>query len=168
MSHFKPTQKFNLFGGWDFSTFFSFIWFKSTKMKLRPYFTMENVQKLMKKTQKYLFYSPLTEDNLTEWPGAYIFYCQPAWTWISSNLIWKNKLGQLIQFTMFHLLISPIIKKINMIRAYRIKWFVYEDETMYLVTNNKRWGNMCRINICSLNYMVWHKILEYFFYILAF
>ena len=35
-------------------------------MKLRPYFTMEKVQKLMKKTQKYLFYSPLTEDNLTE------------------------------------------------------------------------------------------------------
>ena len=39
--HFKPTQKFNLFWGWDFSTFFLLIWFKSTKMKFRPYFTME-------------------------------------------------------------------------------------------------------------------------------
>ena len=39
--HFKPTQKCNLFWGWDFSTFFLLIWFKSTKMKFRPYFTME-------------------------------------------------------------------------------------------------------------------------------
>ena len=94
------------------------------------------------------------EDIFQSWASIGRFdlvYCQPAWTWISSNLIWKNKLGQLIQFTMFHLLISPIIKKINMIRAYRIKRFVYEDETMYLVTNNKRCGNTCRINICSLN-----------------
>ena len=37
-------------------------------MKLRPYFTMELVQKLMKKTLKYLFYSPLTEKVLTECP----------------------------------------------------------------------------------------------------
>ena len=35
-------------------------------MKLRPYFTMELVQKLMKKTYKYLIYSPLTEIILTE------------------------------------------------------------------------------------------------------
>ena len=48
--HFEPTQKINLFCGWDFSIFFLFIWFKSTKMKLRPYFTMGKVQKLMKKT----------------------------------------------------------------------------------------------------------------------
>ena len=50
-----------------FQFFFSFIWFNSTKMKLRPYFTMEKFQKLMKKTQKYLIYGHLTEDNLTEW-----------------------------------------------------------------------------------------------------
>ena len=31
-------------------TFFLLIWLKGTKMKLRPYFTMERVQKLMKKT----------------------------------------------------------------------------------------------------------------------
>ena len=37
-------------------------------MKLRPYFTMELVQKLMKKTWKYLINSPLTEKALTEWP----------------------------------------------------------------------------------------------------
>ena len=48
--HFEPTLKFNLFWGWDFWTFSLSIWFKSTKMKLRPYFTMELVQKLMKKT----------------------------------------------------------------------------------------------------------------------
>ena len=36
--HFEPTQKFNLFWGWDFSTFFLFIWFKSTKMKFHMYF----------------------------------------------------------------------------------------------------------------------------------
>ena len=33
-----------------FSNFFLIIWFESTKMKLRPYFTMELVQKLMKKS----------------------------------------------------------------------------------------------------------------------
>ena len=37
-------------------------------MKFRPYYTMELVQKLMKKTSKYLIYSPLTEKVLTEWP----------------------------------------------------------------------------------------------------
>ena len=37
-------------------------------MKLRPYFTMELVKKLMKKTYKYLNYSPLTEKVLTECP----------------------------------------------------------------------------------------------------
>ena len=51
-----------------FFNFFLIIWFKSTKMKLRPYFTMELIQKLMKKTSKYLIYSPLTEIILTEWP----------------------------------------------------------------------------------------------------
>ena len=40
--------------------------FKSTKMKFRPYYTMELVQKLMEKTSKYLIYSPLTEKVLTE------------------------------------------------------------------------------------------------------
>ena len=35
-------------------------------MKLRPYYTMELVQKLMKKTSKYQIYSPLTEKVLTE------------------------------------------------------------------------------------------------------
>ena len=45
------SQPWNLtFWEWDFKTFFLIIWFKSTKMKLRPYFTMELVQKLMKKT----------------------------------------------------------------------------------------------------------------------
>ena len=48
--HFKPTLKFNFFCGWDFSTFLLIIWFKSTKMKLCPYFTTELVHKLMKKT----------------------------------------------------------------------------------------------------------------------
>ena len=48
--YFESTLKFNLFWDWGFSTFFLIIWFKSTKMKLRPYFTMELVQKLMKKT----------------------------------------------------------------------------------------------------------------------
>ena len=66
--HFEPTLIFNLFWGWAFSTFFLIIWFKSTKMKFRPYYTMELVQKLMKKTSKYLIYSPLTEKVLTEWP----------------------------------------------------------------------------------------------------
>jgi len=65
---FEPTLKFNIFWRWDFSTFFLIIWFKSTKIKFRPYFTMELVQKLMKKTSKYLFYSPLTEKVLTECP----------------------------------------------------------------------------------------------------
>ena len=37
-------------------------------MKFRPYYTMELVQKIMKKTSKYLIYSPLTEKVLTEWP----------------------------------------------------------------------------------------------------
>ena len=69
--HIEPPQKLNLFIGWDFSTFFLLIWFKRTKMKFRPYFTMERVQKLMKKTYKYLIYSPLTEDNFTEWPGKF-------------------------------------------------------------------------------------------------
>ena len=41
--HIEPPQKLNLFLGWDFSIFFLFIWFKSTKMKFRPYFTMERV-----------------------------------------------------------------------------------------------------------------------------
>merc|ERR1739836_240526 len=50
----------------NFSTFFLIIWFKSTKMKFRPYYTMELVQNLMKKTSKYLIYSPLTEKVLTE------------------------------------------------------------------------------------------------------
>ena len=71
--HFEPTLKFNLFWDWDFSTLFLIIWFKSTKMKLRPYFTIELVQKLMKKTQKYLIYSPLTEKVLTEWPCRYVY-----------------------------------------------------------------------------------------------
>ena len=48
MCHFQPTQIFNLFWKWDFSIFFILIWLESTKMKFRPYFTMERVQKLMK------------------------------------------------------------------------------------------------------------------------
>ena len=35
---------------WDFSTIMLLIWFKSTKMKVRPYFTMEKVQKLAENT----------------------------------------------------------------------------------------------------------------------
>ena len=35
-------------------------------MKFRPYFTVELVKKLMKKTSKYLIYIPLTEKVLTE------------------------------------------------------------------------------------------------------
>ena len=35
---------------------------------------MKLVQKLMKKTSKYLFYSPLTEKVLTECPCIYIYY----------------------------------------------------------------------------------------------
>ena len=64
---FWANPEINLFWDWDFSTFFIIIWFKSTKMKLRPYFTMELVHKLMKNTLKYLIYSPLTEKVLTEW-----------------------------------------------------------------------------------------------------
>ena len=37
------TPEIKPFLGWDFSIFFLFIWFKSTKMKFRPYFTMERV-----------------------------------------------------------------------------------------------------------------------------
>ena len=58
------------FWGCDFSTFFSLIWSKITKLKLCPYFTIERVQKLMKKQkdQKTPNFHPLTEDNLTKWP----------------------------------------------------------------------------------------------------
>ena len=73
--HFEPTLKFNLFWDWDFSTFFLIIWFKSTKMKLRPYFAMELVEKLMKKTWKYIIYSFLTEKVLTEWPCTIYLLC---------------------------------------------------------------------------------------------
>jgi len=48
-ANLKPTLKFNLFWGWVFSTFFLTIWFKSTKMKFRPYFALELVEKLTKK-----------------------------------------------------------------------------------------------------------------------
>ena len=65
---FQATPKISIFLGWDFSTFFLLIWFKSTKMKFRPYYTMELIKKIMKKTSKYLIYSPLTEKVLTEWP----------------------------------------------------------------------------------------------------
>ena len=67
LSHFEPPLKSYFFWEWDFPTFSLPIWFESTKMKLRPHFTMELVQKLMKKTWKYLIYSPLTENILTEW-----------------------------------------------------------------------------------------------------
>ena len=33
---------------WNFATFFLFLWIKSTKMKVRPYFAMQKVQKLLK------------------------------------------------------------------------------------------------------------------------
>ena len=48
----KLSQPWNLtfFCGWDFSTFFLLIWLKSTKIKLRPYFIMEKVQKLTENT----------------------------------------------------------------------------------------------------------------------
>ena len=49
-ANLKPTLKFYLFWGQVFSTFFLIIWFKSTKMKFRPHFTMELVEKLIKKT----------------------------------------------------------------------------------------------------------------------
>ena len=49
-----------------FSNFFlNFIWYESTKMKLRPYFTMELVQKLMKKTLKIPKLQPL------DWKSPY-------------------------------------------------------------------------------------------------
>ena len=31
--------------------------------------------KISGKLQKYLIYSPVTEDNLTEWPGMYVDVC---------------------------------------------------------------------------------------------
>ena len=37
-----------LFLRWNLSTFFLFLWIKSTKMKVRPYFAMQKVQKLLK------------------------------------------------------------------------------------------------------------------------
>ena len=49
-ANLKPTLKFNLFWGRVFSTFFLIIWFKSTKIKFRPQFTMDLVEKIMKKT----------------------------------------------------------------------------------------------------------------------
>ena len=50
LSHFEPPPKSYFFLGWDFPKFFLLIWFECAKMKFRPYFTMELVQKLMKKT----------------------------------------------------------------------------------------------------------------------
>ena len=70
-ANLKPTLKFNLFWKWDFWTFFLIIWFKSTKMKFRPQYTMILVQKVMKKTYKYPIYSSLTENILTEWPCSF-------------------------------------------------------------------------------------------------
>ena len=87
---FKPTLKFNLFWDWYFSTFFLIIWFKSTKMKLRPHFTMELVQKLMKKNWKYLIYSPLTENILTECPCMILSLIQSK-IWFRFTLIGMNR-----------------------------------------------------------------------------
>ena len=41
-----------------FINFFLFLRIKSTKMKVRQYFTMEKVQKLTENTWKYLIYKP--------------------------------------------------------------------------------------------------------------
>ena len=40
--------KSSFFKIWNLSTFFLFLWIKSTKMKVRPYFAMQKVQKLLK------------------------------------------------------------------------------------------------------------------------
>ena len=48
MDQFEPPMKIFLFLRWNFATFFLFLWIKSTKMKVRPYFAMQKVQKLLK------------------------------------------------------------------------------------------------------------------------
>ena len=48
MGQFEPPQKFFLFKSWNLSTFFLFLLVKSTKMKVRPYFAVQKVQKLLK------------------------------------------------------------------------------------------------------------------------
>ena len=42
---FEPTLKSSLFSGWKFSTFFSSLCPKSTKVKNRPYLTVKRAQK---------------------------------------------------------------------------------------------------------------------------
>ena len=42
---FEPTLKSSLFSGWNFSTFFSSLCPKSTKVKNRPYLTVKRAQK---------------------------------------------------------------------------------------------------------------------------
>ena len=55
-------------------------------MKFRQYFTMELVQNLMKKTSKYLIYSPLTEKVLTEWHCQLYKYFQCEYLQVSPQV----------------------------------------------------------------------------------
>ena len=48
---FEPTLKSNLFGDWDFLTFFSIRWPKSTRMKNRPYWMVKKSPKHQKKSK---------------------------------------------------------------------------------------------------------------------
>ena len=41
-------ENFPFFKRWNLFTFFLFLLIKSTKMKVRPYFAMQKVQKLLK------------------------------------------------------------------------------------------------------------------------
>ena len=50
---FDPTLKFNIFWGWDYSSFFSIICPKSTRMKNRPYWMVKKSPKHQKKSKKW-------------------------------------------------------------------------------------------------------------------
>ena len=58
MGQFEPSLKIFLFLEMKISTFLSFLWIKSTKMKVRPYFAMQKVQKLLKTPWNSWFKAP--------------------------------------------------------------------------------------------------------------
>ena len=73
---FEPTLKSSLFSGSNFSTFFSSICPKSTKVKNRPYLTVIRAQKYKENSISYLSYMLPKFNTCFATPGIYLdIYC---------------------------------------------------------------------------------------------
>ena len=66
--------KSSFFKIWNLCTFFLFLWIKSTKMKVRPYFAMQKVQKLLKTPWNSWFTAPWLNPKKKKHPVSTLWH----------------------------------------------------------------------------------------------